>query len=53
MELWYGKDDKSVNSLWDQKGSHKGDRVVGVFYGLPSHEESVRKAFIEKLEEVP
>lgn len=23
MELCYGKDDKSVNNLWDQKGSHK------------------------------
>lgn len=52
MELWDGKDAEFVNSLWEQEGSHKGDRVVGVFCGLPSQEDRVNKAFIKKLEEV-
>lgn len=47
-----GKDVYGI-SLWDQEGSHKGDRVVGVFYSLPSQEDRVNKALIKKIKEVP
>lgn len=52
LELWYEKDIYGIG-LWDQEGSLKGDREVGVFYRLPSQEDRANKAFIKKLEEVP